>query len=89
MATILPPPFGLAPDLATVLQTYYDAIRELQQPGAPSVLWSHPTASTLEDTAPAADYPNTHCLVDDINSVACSTQVAGTWTWLRADGSAL
>lgn len=75
--------------LAMILKSHEDAIRELQNPTQPTDLWVHPTAATLEATAPAADFPGKHCLVDDINSVAVSTQVAGVYTWRRADGTAL
>lgn len=75
--------------LSGVLKSLSDAIQELQQPTAPRPLWTHATAATLEATAPAAEYPDTYCLVDDINCVACSTKIAGTYTWRRADGSAL
>lgn len=75
--------------LRPLLEALSDAVAALQQPGAPGVLWSHPTGATLEATVPAADYPDTHCLVDDINSIACSTKIAGVYTWRRADGTAL
>lgn len=80
---------GVPPALVSLLKSHEDAILELQYPTQPRPLWSHPTAATLEATAPAADWPGTYALVADINSVVASTQVAGTWTWLRADGSAL
>jgi hypothetical protein len=84
-----PPATGSDPDLLTVLYGYYQAILELQQPQAPTPLWSHATASTLEATAAAADYPEHVCLVLDINSIAVSTKVAGSYAWRRADGTAL
>lgn len=88
-AAISPPPVGGDPALLAVLASYYQAILELQQPTRPSPLWTHPTAATLEATAPAAYYPRCACIVEDINSIAVSTPVAGSYAWRRADGSAL
>jgi hypothetical protein len=76
-------------ELQPLLKSMYDAITELQQPTGPSALWVHSTAATLEATAPAADNPGAHCMVDDINSIAVSTKIAGVYTWRRADGTAL
>lgn len=75
--------------LQAILQSFHDAILDLQQPGSPSAIWAHPTAATLEATAPAADYPGGFCMVLDINSIAVSTKVAGSYAWRRADGGAM
>ena len=80
---------GLPAPLLAVLKSHEDALRELQQPTQPSPLWSHATAATLEATAPAANYPECACLVLDINSIAVSTKVAGSYSWRRGDGTAL
>lgn len=86
---ILPPGPDVPPQLAELLQSWFSALQELQQPTQPVPLWTHPEAATLEATAPAADYPGLVCRVEDIASIVHSADVAGTWTWLRADGSAL
>lgn len=86
---LVPPGPGAPPTILACLKSLYDAVRDLQNPGQPQPLWAHPTAATLEATAPAASFPNCACVVTDISSIAASTLVAGTWTWLRADGSAL
>lgn len=77
------------PSVAMILKSHEDAIRELQEPTQPTSAWVHPTASTLEATAPAADFPGKFCMVTDINSLAVSTLVTGVYAWRRADGTAL
>jgi hypothetical protein len=72
-----------------VLLSHANAIAELQIPTQPRPLWSHPTGATLEATAPADSYRDCYCLVEDINSIAVSTLVAGVYAWRRADGSGL
>lgn len=86
MAVQLIPPGA---DVMGCLQSFYDAIQELQYPGAPVQLPEIDTAANLLLRAPAADYPNCAIVVTDANCIALSTNVAGTWTWLRADGTAL
>lgn len=80
---------GIPPQMRDFAQQVADAIGQLQQPGAPGPLWAHPTAATLQATAPAASHPLCAAIVEDINAIAVSTKVAGTWTWRRADGTAL
>lgn len=90
MAVQLIPPGGNLPlDALACLQSLYDAIQELQNPGAPVQLPEIDTSANLLLQAPAASYPNCAIMVTDKNCIAVSTNVAGTWTWLRADGSAL
>jgi hypothetical protein len=86
---LLPVGPGVPPALAAVLQSFSDAILALQSPAAPANLPVIDTASNLLLKAPAAKFPNCAIVVTDKNTVAISTSVAGTWTWLRADGSAL
>jgi trimethylamine:corrinoid methyltransferase-like protein len=75
--------------MRTVLQGYYEALTQLQNPGAPVQFGVIDTAANLLAQAPAANYPNAAIVVTDKNCIAVSTNVAGTWTWLRADGTAL
>lgn len=71
--------------LVPTLQEMQDAIREQAVPTKPVQLASVAFASL----PPAADWPACMIHVTDRNSIAISTPVAGTYTWLRADGSAL
>lgn len=87
--SIRPPGPGVPEALRSVLQDYFEAISQLQNPGAPVQLPVIATEADLLSQAPAASYPNTAIVVTDLNCIAVSTNVAGTWTWLRADGSAL
>lgn len=80
---------GVPRELQSLLNSFRACIVELQQPTQPHPLWSHPTAATLQATAPAASYPTGCCIVEDINSIAVSTLVGGSYVWRRADGSAL
>lgn len=75
--------------MRAVLQGYYEAISQLQNPESPVQLPVIDTAANLLLRAPAADYPNAAITVTDRNCIALSTNVAGTWTWLRADGTSL
>ncbi len=86
---IQPPGPGVPEALRAILQGYYEALTQLQNPGAPVQFSEIDTAVNLLATAPAADYPNAGIIVTDKNCLAVSTNVAGTWTWLRADGTAL
>lgn len=86
------PPVGpdIPAELQPILQAMSDAIGQLQQPGAPSVLLVIDTAANLLLTAPAADYPGGFAQITDKAAIAHSVETApGTWTWVRADGSAL
>lgn len=71
--------------LAATLQEMRDAINEQAIPTKPVQLASVVNA----DLPPAADWPGCMIHVSDKNSIAISTPVAGVYTWLRADGSAL
>jgi hypothetical protein len=86
MSQLIPPGPAIKPPYASILQAFYDAISELQNPGSPTQLASVDTKAHLP---PAADWPNGAIICAEINSIVCSTQVAGAWTWLRADGAAL
>lgn len=77
------PTFGFP--LAPTLQEMQDAINEQAVPTKPVQLASVVNA----DLPPAADWPGCMIHVTDRNSIAISTPVAGVYTWLRADGSAL
>ena len=71
--------------LAATLQEMQDAINEQAVPTKPVQLASVVNA----DLPPAADWPGCMIHVTDRNSIAISTPVAGVYTWLRADGTAL
>ena len=71
--------------LAAALQEMPAAINEQAVPTKPVQLASVVNA----DLPPAADWPGCMIHVSDKNSIAISTPVAGVYTWLRADGSAL
>jgi hypothetical protein len=80
---------GLPPGLAAILKSHEDAIRAAQQPQAPVQMASIDTAANLVARAPASDYRGCAIIVTDKQCLAISVNVAGTWTWVRADGSAL
>lgn len=86
MAISIQPPGPDVPEsIRAVLQGYYEALMSIQQPGAPTPL----AEVALEaDLPPAASFPNAQIVVTEHNCTALSTDVSGTWTWLRADGSA-
>ena len=79
----------ISPDLgypiSAILQDLSDATAEIQTPTQPVALASIAFASL----PPAASWPGCMIHVTDRNSIAISTPVAGVYTWLRADGSAL
>ena len=80
-----PVPVGLAPSLAAFLTELRSAVTQIQQPGQPSKLFSCTQANL-----PAANlFPDCTVVVEDKNTQAVSTLVGSTWTWLRADGSAI
>lgn len=87
MIALVPPGPGADPQL--VLQTLYDAVSELQQPGGPLQLAHVDTKANLVARYPADDYRGGYLICDDINSIVHSTATAGVYAWLRADGSAL
>lgn len=90
MAVSIQPPGPTVPEaVRTILQGYYEALTQLQNPGSPVQLPVIATAADLLAQAPAADFANCAIVVTDKNCIAVSMDVAGTWTWLRADGSAL
>lgn len=80
---------GLPDEVQAILKSFYDAIVELQSPGQPIKVPTIDTAANLLKRTPAASYPRTVIEVQDKNCLALSTNVAGVWTWLRPDGSAL
>ena len=80
-----PVPPNLAFPLGPILQDMQDAIREQAVPTKPVLLATVAFASL----PPAADWPGGIIHVSDRNCIAISTPVAGVYTWLRADGSAL
>jgi hypothetical protein len=71
--------------LAPTLQDMQDAIREQAVPTKPVQL----ATVLFVDLPPADSWQACIIHVSDKNSIAISTPVAGTYTWLRADGSAL
>lgn len=89
MSALIPPGPAVPQALASILQSFYDAISDLQNPGAPSQLAHIDTKAHLVARYPAASYQGGVLICDDINSIVHSTKVTGTWTWLRANGSAL
>jgi hypothetical protein len=79
----------ISPDLgfpiSAILQDLSDAAAEIQTPTQPVQL-----ATVLFASLPPADSWRACMIhVSDKNSIAISTPVAGVYTWLRADGSAL
>lgn len=87
--SLIPVGPGLPPGTAAILKSHEDAIRELQRPVAPQPLPEIDTAANLLIRAPASSYRNCQIIVTDKSCLAISVNVAGTWTWVRADGSAL
>lgn len=79
----------IGPDIPTwlspTLQSLTDAVQELLNPTQPRKLLDIANA----DLPPAEDWPGCAVHVTDKNCIAVSTDVAGTYTWLRADGSAI
>jgi hypothetical protein len=71
--------------LSDILRNLSDVAAEVQTPTQPVALASVAFASL----PPAANWPGCMIHVTDRNSIAISTPVAGVYTWLRADGSAL
>ena len=71
--------------LSAILKDLRNVAAEVQTPTQPVALASILFASL----PPAADWPACMIHVSDKNCIAISTPVAGTYTWLRADGSAL
>lgn len=69
-----------------VLKALFDAVTELQNPGAPTTIASVPLIANLP---PAADWPLGVIGCDEINSIVVSTLVTGAYAWLRANGDAL
>lgn len=87
MPVTLTPP-GEGANVQQVLQSFYDALSDLQNPGEPQQLAHVTTLADLTRYA-AADYPGGYLICDEINSIIHSTATAGVYAWLRADGSAL
>ena len=79
----------ISPDLgypvSAILQDLADVAAEIQTPTQPVAL-----ASVLFASLPPADsWRGCMIHVSDKNAIAISTPVAGVYTWLRANGSAL
>ena len=89
MTDLTPVGPGVPAELREVLLSHETVLRALVNPGAPVQLPVIATAADLVSTAPAESYPNCAIVVTDKNCIAVATDVAGTWTWLRADGTAL
>lgn len=89
MVPLVPVGADIPAALQPILTSFYQAIAALQNPQAPSPLFSIDTAADLLARAPAEDYQGCFAQVADKACVAHSTLVSGTWTWLRADGGAL
>lgn len=71
--------------LSEILRDLSNVAAEVQTPTQPVAL-----ASVLfADLPPAASWQACMIHVSDRNAIAISTPVAGVYTWLRADGSAL
>lgn len=88
--TLIPPGPNANPQ--AVLKALYDAVSELQNPGAPVQLASvdlKVASPPQTGLPPAANWPNGAIICAEINSVVVSTLVTGAYAWLRADGSAL
>jgi hypothetical protein len=75
--------------LKSILNSFYEAIRDLRTPGGPSQLVHVDTKANLTGRFPADQYPGGVVICDEINSIVHSTLVSGTWAWKRADGGAL
>ena len=71
--------------LTTLLAEIRDAVIELQTPEAPVRMAS----TTNANLPPADDWRGCMIFVSDKDCIAISTDVAGVYTWLRADGSAI
>ena len=71
--------------LSDILRNLSDVAAEVQTPTQPVALASVAFASL----PPAANWPGCMIHVADRNCIAISTPVAGVYTWLRADGTAL
>ena len=72
-------------ELLTSLQEIAAAITELEAPTRPVQM----PPVLFADLPTAANWPGCYVFVTDKDCIAISTDVAGTYTWLRADGSAI
>lgn len=72
-------------ELLTTLQEIAASITELEAPTKPVQM---PYVLNA-DLPTAANWPGCYVFVTDKDCIAISTDVAGTYTWLRADGSAI
>jgi hypothetical protein len=77
---------GVPDTVAPALSSHEAAIRELAQPSKPTAFVSVDLKANLPD---ASDWQNCAAICAEINSLVVSTPSGGSWTWLRADGSAL
>lgn len=88
MAGLIPPGPGITGPAQSVLQSFYDALSSLLNPGAPTQFAHVATKAALIRLDPAAN-PGGVLICDEINCLVHSTKVSGAYVWLRADGSAL
>jgi hypothetical protein len=72
-------------ELLQTLQEIAAAITEIEAPTRPVQM---PTVLNA-DLPPADDWRGCYIFVTDQDTIAISTDVAGVWTWRRADGSAI
>lgn len=71
-----------------LLQTLQEMAAELAEVTAPTKPVQMPYVLNA-DLPTAANWPGCYVFVTDKDCIAISTDVAGTYTWLRADGSAI
>jgi len=86
---LIPPGPGIPAPLQPILNSFYAALVDLRDPGGPVHLAHVDTAANLTSRFPAVAYRGGVLICDEINSIVHSSLVSGTWTWKRADGSAL
>lgn len=84
MVPLVPP--GPGATIASVVQSLYDAVSDLQNPAGPVQLAHVDLKANLP---PADNYRGGVVICDEINSIVHSTLVTGAYVWLRANGAAL
>jgi hypothetical protein len=77
---LTPPGPGAPPGVRNVLQSFYEALVDLQAPGRPQPVF----AVTQAGLPPAADHPSTVVIVRDLNILAHSDGIH----WIRQDTGA-
>jgi hypothetical protein len=78
---LIPPGPGAPPGVRAALQSYYEALADLQAPGRPQAVFAVAQAGL----PPAADHPRTLALVSDLNILAHSDGIH----WIRQDTGAV